>query len=502
MDRLSDVTYMTDLLNQLGEAKLLVDPRIRGIQKGLFDSSTLEKFDREAANLVNVYWNGDDEDEIPYELYKVVLVTREMFYTCIYNFFLGTAIYVSHDMKGRIAVDEDISEMAVNDVRSFLNRHGLMNLFLCYRVIVGFESHKALSHYGYMTEKTFLSGEKHRPGASDSLEAELLIGLAAEFYERFEKGNEPCIRLTVSGQSRMKDEYNMLTDSKYLDFRMQVMYVSQFDQLHDWGYLLEKILPSSIQKRREFVDFLGIKPGMEVLELGCGSGVLTFEGGLAERVGNEGWITATDPSTGMLHRAALRLDKFGFRNVSLEAAVAEQIPYDDNEFDCVLGVSFFHFTDNDKALSEMIRVTRPGGIIGLFGPLVFDWNIPFFLEWFEEIFTMAKERGAAGPRSYLLQEGVIEAFFKEKGLTGITSEKVIMPWLFPDPETVVRFMVYGIGFFQRELILLPVAVRKELIGRLMEKGREICRKYTYGERQIPFPGYFVKGNVEGDGHER
>lgn len=501
MDRLSDVGYMTELLHQLGVAKLLIDPRFRGIQKELLDLSTLDRFHREAADLVDAYWNGDDENEGPYELFDVVLITGKMLQSCLYNFFLGTAVYVSHDMKGRIAVDEDIAEMAVSDVKSFLNKHGLMNLFLCYRVIVGFESHKALAYYGSMTEKEFLSGEIHRPGAADALEGELLIGLAAEFYERFEKDNEPCIRLTDSGQARIKDEYRMLMDSRYLDFRMQVMYVSQFDQLHDWDHLLQKILPGAIQKRREFVDFVGVKPGMEVLELGCGTGVLTFEGGLAERVGKKGWVTATDPSTGMLHRAALRLDRSGYENVSLEAAAAEQIPYGDHEFDCVLGVSFFHFTDNDRAFNEMIRVTRPGGTIGLFGPLAIDWNIPFFREWFEEIFALAKKRGADAPSSHLASEGEMAAFFKEKGLENVTEEKVVMPWLFPDPETVIRFMVYGTGFFQRELILLPVAARKVLIGCFIEKGKDICRKYAEDERQISFPGYFVKGN-KGDGHER
>lgn len=496
MNRLSDVGYMTLVLKKLVDSKLLIDPVISGVQKEFIQSSVLGKFEKEAASLIENYWNGDDEQEIPYHLYDVILVTEKMLSDCIFHFFIGTAIYLSHDFKAEIEIDANISEMAMNDVRSFLNQHGLMNLFLCYRVIVGFESHLALYHYGKMTEKEFVHGEKHRVGASDYHESELLIGLSADYYERFEDNGEPCILLTEKGKKRMADEIDMLANSKYTNFRMRVMYVSQFDQLQDWGELIEKIVPSSISERRHFLEFLNIQQGMEVLELGCGSGLLTFEGGLAEMIGKEGWVTATDPSTGMLHQASRRLKHFGYENVSLEAAFAEQIPYDDNEFDSVLGCSFFHYTDQDKAFSEMIRVTRREGTIGLFGPLEFDFNVPFFLEWFEEIYALAKKRGVTKGRiSYLAKEGEMEEYFISKGLKSISGKKVNIPWKFPDPETAVRFMAYGVGFFQEELVLLPVQARNELIQRLLRKGKEVCQKYRDEERQLPFLGYFVKGTV-------
>lgn len=495
MDRLRDVGYMTWMLHKLVDAKLLIDPMISGVQKEWIEPSVLAKFEREAVSLVETYWNGDDEEGIPYHLYDVILVTEKMLADCIFHFLIGTATYISHDFKGGIDVDAHISEMASNDLKSFLRKYGLMNLFLCYRVIVGFESHQALDYYGQMTEKEFVLGEKHRVGASDSNESELLIGLSAGYYERFEQQGEPSIRLSEKGRDRMKDESNMLADSKYTDYRMRVMYVSQFDQLNDWGELIDRIVPSSIPERRRFLEFLNIQQGMEVIELGCGSGLLTFEGGLAELVGDNGWVTATDPSTGMLHQASLRLKQFKYENVSLEAAFAEQIPFDNKEFDAALGCSFFHFTDNEKALSEMIRVTRDKGTIGLFGPLEFDLNVPFFLEWFEEIYELAKRRGATDRMSYLAKEGEIQELFASKGLKSISAEKVEMPWKFPDPKTVVRFMAYGVGFFQKELIVLPVHARNELIGRMLKKGEEICRKYPEEERQLPFLGYLVKGTV-------
>ncbi|HEU5139831.1 MAG TPA: methyltransferase domain-containing protein, partial [Bacillales bacterium] len=390
---------------------------------------------------------------------------------------------------------EEIAEMAVNDVKSFANNNGFINLCLCYLVIVGFESHQALAHYGHMTEKEFISGEKHRPGASDSLEVELFIGLSAGFYERVEINGESCIRLTDTGHKRMKESLQMLTDSKYMQFRMQVMYVSQFDQLDDFEPIQDRLFPEAMRIRRGFLDFLNLKPGMEILELGCGSGSFTIDSGLADAVGEQGWVTATDPSAGMLQQAQAKIDRLAYKNISLEAVAAEQIPYGDQEFDGVVGVSFFHFTDNDQALKEMIRAARPGGVIGIQGPLSFNFDKPFFREWFEEFFLQAQDTGSNQPHHYLPKAGQIGDLLRKNGLRNVQEQTSTMPYVFSDPQSVIKFLVYGVGFFQKELIFMPLAARQALTDRLIEKGKDICDRYSIEERTIPLPTYYVKGTV-------
>ncbi|HEX7063495.1 MAG TPA: methyltransferase domain-containing protein [Bacillales bacterium] len=497
MDRLNDVDYMTDMLHRLGEAGLLIDPRFQGIQEKLFDSNVLEWFERETVKMLDSYWHTQDADDLKSDLlFGVVPITEQLVLNCIHNFFLGTAVFVSHDLKGRVDVDSEIAEMALNDVKSFAQNNGFMNLFLCFCVITGFESHQALAHYGRLTEKAFVSGEKHRPGSSDTLETELFVGLSAGFYEKVEVDGETYIQLTDAGWKRRQKALRMLTESKYLQYRMQVIYISQFDQIDDWEAILDKIFPEAVPLRSDYLHFLEVRPGMEVLELGCGSGTFTFDSGLADAVGKEGWVTATDPSAGMLYRAQQKLDKLGYENVSIEAAAAEEIPYGNQEFDCTVGVSFFHFSDKPRALKEMIRVTRPGGIVGLQGPLQFNLDRPFFREWFEEIFLLARKRGADRPQSYLPQEtGEISGFVRKHGLKNVEEQTVTMPWVFADPENVLQFMVYGVGLFQQEMIFLPLAAREELIERLIEKGKDICARYSLAERTIELPTYFVKGTV-------
>jgi ubiquinone/menaquinone biosynthesis C-methylase UbiE len=489
---------MKDRLRILGESKLLIDPLLGGLTEDSFPLKILEKFDDETKKVLDSCYNRDLRDhskDVRNDLFGPLPVFDDLVYSCVYGFFLGTCSYVSHDMKGCIDIDDEIAEMAMNDVKSFIDEYGLADLFWCYLVVIGFENHKVVSHYGYMTEKAFVSGEKHRPWVPHSLENELFMELSLGNYEKVEIEGKRCIKLTENGRKRMDKERRMLVESGYMNHRMKLMYVSQFDEIDDWESILDTLFPTEKEWRRNFISYAGIEPGMEVLELGCGTGSLTFDSGLVESVGHKGWVTATDPSAGMLHRAETKLDQLRYENVTLEAASAEQIPYANREFDCTLGVAFFHFTDNQKALKEMIRVTRPGGVIGLAGPLNFNLDHPFFREWFEEIFMLAKRRGVGKPKNYLHERGDIGKLFTDSGLKNVEEKQTTISWIFSDSDTVVRHMIYAIGFFQQELIFMPLTARNELIHRLIEKGKDICSRYSIEERTIQLPTYYVKGIV-------
>jgi len=105
-----------------------------------------------------------------------------------------------------------------------------------------------------------------------------------------------------------------------------------------------------------FADFAGIAPGRRVLDVGCGTGMLTAE--LVRRVGPEA-VAAADPAEGFV--AALRDRHPGVRT---EQAPAEELPFEDAEFDATLAQLVVHFMSDPVAgLREMARVTRQDGIV-------------------------------------------------------------------------------------------------------------------------------------------
>ncbi len=98
-----------------------------------------------------------------------------------------------------------------------------------------------------------------------------------------------------------------------------------------------------------------LKPGMSVLELGCGAGYFTQE---LVRSGAD--IVAIDVSPELLEIAR---SKCSAPNVQYQLENAYELSYDDAVFDCVVGSSVLHHLEIEKALRDVYRVLKPAGTI-------------------------------------------------------------------------------------------------------------------------------------------
>ncbi len=106
----------------------------------------------------------------------------------------------------------------------------------------------------------------------------------------------------------------------------------------------------------KFADFAGVGPGQRALDVGCGPGALTGE--LVRRLGEER-VCAIDPSESFV--AAIRERHPG---VEVQQAAAEDLPFADGEFDCVLAQLVVHFMKDPVAgMAEMSRVARRDGAV-------------------------------------------------------------------------------------------------------------------------------------------
>jgi SAM-dependent methyltransferase len=104
----------------------------------------------------------------------------------------------------------------------------------------------------------------------------------------------------------------------------------------------------------------GIGPGQHVLDVAAGSGNVAIP---AAATGAH--VIATDLTPELLDRGATDADRLGV-SLAWEVADAENLPFDDDAFDVVtscVGVMFA--PHHQEAADELIRVTRPGGTIGL-----------------------------------------------------------------------------------------------------------------------------------------
>jgi ubiquinone/menaquinone biosynthesis C-methylase UbiE len=123
---------------------------------------------------------------------------------------------------------------------------------------------------------------------------------------------------------------------------------------------------NEIEAREAYLGLLGVSDGDRVLDVGCGSGVVTRA--IARRVGERGLAVGLDPSPALLAvarelaRDAGLSDRIEFREGS-----ALRLPFRDASFDAVMCVTVLsHVPDGESALPELVRVLRPGGRLGVF----------------------------------------------------------------------------------------------------------------------------------------
>jgi ubiquinone/menaquinone biosynthesis C-methylase UbiE len=121
-----------------------------------------------------------------------------------------------------------------------------------------------------------------------------------------------------------------------------------------------------IAAREAYLRLLDIGPGERVLDVGCGSGVVTRE--IARRVGSEGRAVGVDPSPGLLAVARELARDVGLGDrVEFREGTAHRLPFPDGTFDALVCVTVLaHVPAGEAAIPELVRVVRPGGRIGVF----------------------------------------------------------------------------------------------------------------------------------------
>lgn len=101
-----------------------------------------------------------------------------------------------------------------------------------------------------------------------------------------------------------------------------------------------------------------LRPDMEVLEFGCGTGSTALSHAPYVR-----HIRAIDISPKMLEIAQGKAEAAGVGNVTFEAAAIDGFQAPDGSFDAVLGLNILHLlADKDAAIAKVRRLLKPGGV--------------------------------------------------------------------------------------------------------------------------------------------
>ena len=157
---------------------------------------------------------------------------------------------------------------------------------------------------------------------------------------------------------------------------------------------------------RELVELCHVDQNKSLLVIGCGIGSSLVY--IANHFGCR--ITAIDISEGMIAKAEERIKRHGLdAQIILKVADAQNMPFSKNTFDATLCESVTAFIpDKLKGLKEYVRVTKPGGQIGINEVTWIKEPTPDLKEYAYTILGGAKFLDADGWKSLLIEAGLEE----------------------------------------------------------------------------------------------
>ncbi|MDX1619316.1 MAG: class I SAM-dependent methyltransferase [Balneolaceae bacterium] len=183
-----------------------------------------------------------------------------------------------------------------------------------------------------------------------------------------------------------------------------------------------------------------LQPGEKVLDISCGTGLVTFP--IAEAVGAGGEVTGIDLSEGMIEQATALAGEKELDHVSFLQMDAEELELADDSFDIAINsLGLMYYPDPHQAIREMYRVLKSGG-----RATVLVWGRRGECGW-AEIFPIVDRRVKSDVCPLFFQLGTGENLHNAFGAAGfeeMATERFELPLHYEtDEEAIVGAFLGG-----------------------------------------------------------
>jgi ubiquinone/menaquinone biosynthesis C-methylase UbiE len=238
---------------------------------------------------------------------------------------------------------------------------------------------------------------------------------------------------------------------------------------------------------REMIRVAGVRPGQRALDVGCGPGALAVE--LSALLGPAN-VAAIDPSQRFVDACRERAP-----GADVRVAIAEELPFDDGEFDAVLAQLVVDgMKDTRKGAAEMRRVARSGGVLA---SCVWDFaeGMTLLRTVWDAALALDAERarsfGADTPKPFS-QPHELEELWRSTGLAGVELGTVEAGAQYAGFEDLWYPFTAGVGSLGRFWSSLDAAAREQF-------ERDVAARFgnPTGAFRLTARAWYVRGQVPG-----
>jgi ubiquinone/menaquinone biosynthesis C-methylase UbiE len=213
---------------------------------------------------------------------------------------------------------------------------------------------------------------------------------------------------------------------------------------------------------RIFLDWLDPPPNLRWIEVGCGNGAFTEE--LIARCAPAA-VSAIDPSEGQL---AFAKERPGARLAQFQIGDAQALPFAERSFDAAAMALVITFVpDPAKAVAEMARVVRPGGLVATYMWDTLAGGVPL-----TPIETALKSLGKAPPSRVnpaASRRETMQAFWQAAGLQGIEMRQIRVPVAYSSFDDFCESNLVPIGPSGQLISAMSPGELQQLKARLREQ---------------------------------
>lgn len=175
----------------------------------------------------------------------------------------------------------------------------------------------------------------------------------------------------------------------------------------------------------EFLDWLALPAQLRCLDVGCGNGAFTQL--LVDRC-KPSEVQGLDPSP---QQIAFARERSAGTVAEFRVGDAMALPFADDRFDAaIMALVIVFVPDPDKGVAEMVRVTRPGGIVA-----AYMWNMPGGGFPMQPVLDEIRALGAETlgvPRPDVSDIGALRTLWEAAGLQQVETRKIDVQRTFAD----------------------------------------------------------------------